>query len=247
MFSIARSRYTLPTQFVFVAINALGVLFSTIYDANTPDLYPNNAHHKLGWLVTWVLSAQVLVSLLGCLAGAFQKDGANNTGVDASERHSFLPVSRTAMDEHHRLHGDSGYNPVYRHSNDSAQGSEPNTESLRSHSFSSTPETLNSPTGEYHAHKEFTEDDDDNDDDVEADLPAASRSGPVRNLAVKVGSKISSRAWKVLIFGYNFVDRTSMILGFITLATGIITLGRFFVSEQFKDTKTFLPEWMNEC
>lgn len=225
MFSIARSRYTLPTQCVFIAINALGVLFSTIYDAKTPDLYPNNAHHKLGWLVTWVLSAQVLVSLLGRLVGAFQQDGNK---LVASERQSFIPVSQNAMDEHHRLHG-SGYDSLYRHSNDSAQGSEPNTESLRSHSFSSTPDTLTSPTAEYHAHKEFVEDD----DDVEVNLPGVSRTGgPVRNLAVKIGSKISSRAWKVLIFGYNFIDRTSMILGFITLATGIITLGRFFVSEQ---------------
>lgn len=232
MFSIARSRYTLPTQFVFIATNALGVLFSTIYNANTPDLYPNNAHHKLGWFVTWVLSAQVLVSLLGRLAGAFQKIGGS-TSVDAAERHSFIPVSQTAMDEHHRLHG-PGYDSVYRHSNDSAQGTEPNTESLRSHSFSSTPDTLTSPTAEYHAHKEFAGDDDD-DDDVEADLSAMPRSGPVRNFAVRVGSKISSRAWRVLIFGYNFVDRTSMILGFITLATGIITLARFFVSEQSED------------
>lgn len=221
MFSIARSRYTLPTQFVFVAVNALGVLFSTIYNAKTPDLYPNNAHHKLGWLVTWVLLAQVLVSLLGRFAGAFQKDGSK---VDASERQSFIPVLQNAIDEHHQLHG-SGYNSVYRHSNDSAQGSEPNTESLRSHSFSSTPDTLTSPTAEYHAHKELAEE-----DDVEADLPTVPRNSPLHNFVVRIGSKISSRAWKFLIFGYNFVDRTSMILGFITLATGIVTLGRFFVS-----------------
>lgn len=229
MFSIARSRYTLPTQFVFLAVNALGVLFSTIYNAKTPDLYPNNAHHKLGWLVTWVLSAQVLVSLLGRFAGAFQKDRG---AVDASERQSFIPVSQTAMDEPHRIHG-SGYNSVYRHSNDSAQGSEPNTESLRSHSFSSNPDTLTSPTAEYQAHKEFAEDEADDDDDVEVDLPAVSQNGPLRKFVARVGSKISSRAWKVLIFGYNVVDRASMILGFIALATGIVTLGRFFVSLNF--------------
>lgn len=226
MFSIARSRYTLPTQFVFLAVNALGVLFSTIYNAKTPDLYPNNAHHKLGWLVTWVLSAQVLVSLLGRFAGAFQKDRGT---VDAPEGQSFIPVSQTAMDELHRTHG-SGYNSVYRHSNDSAQGSEPNTESLRSHSFSSNLDTLTSPTAEYQAHKEFAEDEAD-DDDVEVDLPAASRNGPLRNFVARVGSKISSRAWKVLIFAYDVVDRASMILGFVTLATGIVTLGHFFVGQ----------------
>jgi len=41
---------------------------------------------------------------------------------------------------------------------------------------------------------------------------------------------ISSKAWKVLIFGYYFIDRMSLILGFITLCTDIITYGRFFLS-----------------
>ncbi|KAF3763698.1 hypothetical protein M406DRAFT_293326 [Cryphonectria parasitica EP155] len=236
MFSLTRSRYTLPTQFIFIAINALGVLFSTIYNANTPDLYPNNAHHKLGWLVTWVLSVQVLVSLLGRVAGAFnkKKDG-DHAGADAMERRSFIPVSHAAMDEHHRLHS-GHYSPLCRHSNDSGQGTEPNTESLRSASFSSTPEPLSSPTAEPR-HKEYAEDE----DDLEADLPSTPRAGVLRNLATKIGAKISVRAWKVLMFGYNFVDRTSMILGFITLCTGIITMGRFFEGRQ---VFTGLAHWI---
>lgn len=226
MFSLARSRYALPTQFAFLVTNALGVLSSTIYNANTPDLYPNNAHHKLGWLVTWVLSAQVIVSLLGRVAGAFKKVQDKDAGMDAVERRAFIPVSHAAMDEHHRFHS-GHYSPLYRHSNDSGQGTEPKTESLRSDSFSSNLDTLGSPTAEAEAHKEFAQDDD---DDTEADLPAAPRVGAMRNFATKIGGKISSRAWKVLILGYNLVDRTSMILGFITLATGIIAMGRFFVS-----------------
>lgn len=222
MFSLARSRYTLPTQFVFLATNALGVLFSTIYNANTPDLYPNNAHHKLGWVVTWVLCAQGIVSLLGRLAGAFGRKGGNN-GVDAAERQGFLPVSQAAMDEHRRLQS-SCYSPVPRHSNDSGQGTEPRTESLRSHSFSSSPDPLASPTAEVPAHKEFH----DEDDDLEPELPTIPHDGRFRNLMTKLSGMISSRAWKALIFAYNFIDRTSMILGFITLCTGLIAFGRFF-------------------
>jgi len=45
---LARSRYTPAVQLAFLAMNAYGVPFSTIYNANTPDLYPKNAHHKLG-------------------------------------------------------------------------------------------------------------------------------------------------------------------------------------------------------
>lgn len=222
MFSLARSRYTLPTQFAFLAVNALGVLFSTIYNAKTPDLYPNNAHHKLGWAVTWIVSAQVLVGLVGRLAGAFSKkiDSALNT----AERQGFLPVSRAAMDEHHRLHG-SPYSALHRHSDDSGHGTESRPESLRSASFSSTPETLASP-GAQTAHKTFHEEDDDL--EADADLPTVQRDGAIRNFATKIGSKISSRAWRVLILGYNVVDRTSMILGFVALCTGVIVYGRFF-------------------
>lgn len=223
MFSLARSRYTLPTQFVFLATNALGVLFGTIYNANTPDLYPNNAHHKLGWLVTWVLCAHGVVSLLGRLAGAFGKNSSHN-GVGAAERQGFLPVSQAAMDEHRRLQK-PWYSPMSRDSNDSGQGTEPGTESLRSHSISSTPDTSAS-TAEPLSPKKF--DDEDGDEDLEADITAMPRGGATRNFVTMVGGKISSRGWTILLFGYNFVDRTSMILGFVTLCTGFVTYGRFF-------------------
>jgi hypothetical protein len=223
MFSLARSRYTLPTQFAFLAVNALGVLTSTIYNAKTPDLYPNNAHHKLGWVATWVLSAQVLVGLLGRLAGAFGKKTGSALG--PAERQGFLPVSRAAMDEHHRLHG-SPYSALHRHSDDGGHGTESRPVSPRSSSFSSTPDTLASP-GAQTAHKTFHDEDDDL-EDADVDVPASQRGGAIRNLAAKIGTKISSRAWRVLIFGYNLVDRTSMILGFVALCTGVITYGRFF-------------------
>lgn len=222
MFSLARSRYTLPMQFAFLATNALGVLCSTIYNAKTPDLYPNNAHHKLGWIVTWIITAQIVIGLLGRIAGAFSKSSDEDD--NAVERQAFIPVSHAAMDEHHRFHSGQ-YSPLCRHSNDSGQGTEPNTESLRSSSFSLSPDALASPTTEELARKEFAEDE----DDVEPDLTMPRRGGALRKFAVRVGGKISRRTWSALIFGYNCVDRTSMILGFITLATGIIAMGRFFV------------------
>ncbi|KAI5289930.1 hypothetical protein KEM54_002853, partial [Ascosphaera aggregata] len=53
MLSIAKSKHTLPVQFIFLVFNAFGVLLSVIYNASTPDLYENNAHHKMGWIATW--------------------------------------------------------------------------------------------------------------------------------------------------------------------------------------------------
>lgn len=214
MLSLARSRYTLFIQFGFLALNAGGVLLGVIYNASTPDLYPNNAHHKLGWIVTCVVGAQVVVGLLARVAGALKRERPGR----AEERQGFIPVSTEAMAEHESRF-DSG--PYARFSNDSGQGTELGTESLRSHSLSSGAES---------PHKEYRHQDEDADDDLEAHVPILSKSTKAHSMVAKVAGKISGRLWKILLFAYNFVDRTILILGFIAFCTGIITYGRFFVS-----------------
>lgn len=52
MLSIARSRLVLPSQLAFLAINALALVLGVIYNHQTPDLYSNNAHSKIGWIIT---------------------------------------------------------------------------------------------------------------------------------------------------------------------------------------------------
>ncbi|OAA54800.1 integral membrane protein [Niveomyces insectorum RCEF 264] len=265
MLSLARSRYTLPVQLAFLATNAGGVFFSVVYNASTPDLYPNNAHHKVGWIATAVVSAQVVVGLLARIAGAMKGDDARSgtgsgsgsnggsnheNGVSSGERRAFIPVSTAALAEHHHRHHHHRRNSssAYRMSNDSGQGTEPNTESLRSNSVSTLDADAERQKEGYDDRVDPNrrggldpyDDNDDNDDDDEfedEDLevarhpPASSlraRSGRMYAVANKVAGKISSRAWRVLLFGYNFVDRTILILGFIAFTLGIIAYGRFF-------------------
>ena len=52
MLSIARSRYHLPAQVIFHILNGLGMFTGFVYNHSTPDLYKNNAHHPIGWVVT---------------------------------------------------------------------------------------------------------------------------------------------------------------------------------------------------
>ncbi|KAL2179467.1 uncharacterized protein P884DRAFT_195440 [Thermothelomyces heterothallicus CBS 202.75] len=220
MLSLARSRYTLALQFAFLAINAGGVLLGVIYNASTPDLYPNNAHHKLGWIVTIVVAAQVAVGLLARVAGMLRRESSNLSG-RPEERQGFIPVSTEAMAEH-ESHYPPG--PYGRFSQDSGQGTEPKTESLRSHSISSG---ADSPTRD--AHHSYDHPDDDADEDLEAaHLPIFSRSTKAYSVVAKIAGKISDRFWKILLFAYNFIDRTILILGFIAFCTGIIAFGRFF-------------------
>lgn len=202
MISIARSRYTLAVQFLFLTINGIGVFLITIYNANTPDFYSNNAHHKLGWILTWVVGAQVLLGIISAYAG---KD----------DRGSFMRVSAAAMEEHTRRH-ELRSQETYRFSNDSGQGTEPNTESLRSQSISSTHSDL--PDVREHVEE----------DEEKNGLMHGSKVD--RFLKSKIPGMLSSRMLKVFRFLYNAVDRVILILGFIGFTTGIITYGGFFVS-----------------
>jgi hypothetical protein len=224
MFSLARSRYTLLIQFLFLALNACGVLLGVIYNASTPDLYPNNAHHKLGWIVTVLVSAQVVVGLLARVAGAFKSSKHSRyAGARAEERQGFIPVSTEAMAEHDSCYPYS----ARRFSHDSGQGTEPRTESLRSHSLSDAPA---SPMADAHKEYRVSGDGHEDDDDSVDHLPIISKSAKARSVLAKVAERISDRFWKVLLFAYNAVDRTILILGFITISAGIATYGRFFVS-----------------
>ena len=222
--SLARSRYTRALQFVFLATNALGLILGTIYNAQTPDLYPNNAHHRVGWIVTWVVSAQVLISAVGWLAGAF-KGAVERTGNDSQ---AFMPVStEIAHEEHCHLNGGQndhyGFPNPYRLSDDSGQGTEPNTESLRSSTASSINGVDDIPL--YSPQKEHEEDLD--------DLEAMPLSNPARQsaLAVKVTKIVTSQIWKALDMAYRTIDRIILPFGFVAFASGIATFGRFFVGK----------------
>lgn len=135
--------------------------------------------------------------------------------VHADERRFFIPVSTEAMVEH-----ESSYPKTYLFSNDSGQGTEVNTESLRSRSQSGSDSPTFPPT--HDIRDQFHEED--LDSGVHARGSDRRRSGAIRSVIQKVADMVSSRVWNVLMFTYNFVDRTILILGFIAFTTGIVYL-----------------------
>lgn len=211
MLSIVRARSALPVQFIFTALNALGVFLITIYNTSTPDLYPNNSHHKLGWVLTWLVGAQVVTGIISAYTG--QRGHKTQ-----AERNDYMPVSTEAMAEHHRIqslrHGES-----YRLSNDSGQGTERNTESLRSHSVSSTGEDSELPG----ARKNEL-------DESEEKHGLLHGSKVDKFLMSKIPGLLSSRVLRVFQLMYDIVDRSILLLGFAALLTGIVTYGGLFVS-----------------
>merc|ERR1712036_46068 len=89
VFSVAQSRFALPSQVVFFLANAVGLVLGTIYNANTPDLYENNAHHKMGWVFTWFAAAWIILGVLNIYAGRFVKNRRHS-----GERMSFANMTR---------------------------------------------------------------------------------------------------------------------------------------------------------
>jgi hypothetical protein len=73
MLSVARSRYHLPAQLLFHAVNALGLFTGFVYNQSTPDSYVTNSHHPVGWVVTAITITWTLLSLTTTCAAKIKK------------------------------------------------------------------------------------------------------------------------------------------------------------------------------
>ncbi|KAJ5174357.1 uncharacterized protein N7482_000234 [Penicillium canariense] len=213
MLSIARSRLALPSQFVFLLFNAFGLLLGIIYNSQTPDLYENNAHHKIGWIATWVVSAQVILALIFAYAGRGELDSSSNSNSVSYEHASFLPV---ATDEREQRTFPTGPMHGYRWSRDSGQGTEPNSpnRSPGSPSFDSPSECdgFEKP-------------------DEGLPVPSAEPRGYFhstfvdRFLSNRVPGMVSNRVLRIFNGVYNVIDRIILPFGFAAIATGAVTYG----------------------
>lgn len=210
MLSVARSRLALPAQFLFLIFNAFGLLLGIVYNNQTPDLYPNNAHHKIGWIATCVFSVQVILALIFAYAGRGTSKELSRS--NSFERAAFLPV---AADEHETTFP-TGAMHGHRWSRDSGQGTEPNS-SIHSPGSPS----CGSPD-EYDGFEK-----------PEEQLPT--KAGRPRNwfhstfvdrfLAARVPGMVSSRVLRIFNVVYNVIDRIILPFGFVAIATGGVTFG----------------------
>lgn len=228
MFSIARSNLALPVQLLFLVFNGLGVGAGTMYNISTPDLYENNVHHSIGWIATWVMTAQTIMSLLFVYAGRTMK----MEPALSAERESFLPPTMQALCN---LEGQSYHK--YRWSGDSGHGTDLSSPSRESRDLSPTESEVG-----FHSPKpeaDFGHDDGASDMDDDAEMTQLSplgkssflRFNPFDRLpSAKIPKLLSSKALFVFEVAYEVVDRTILILGFVALLTGGVTYTGIFVS-----------------
>lgn len=214
MLSIAKSRFTIPVQTIFFILNGVGVFLSVVYDAKTPDLYENNAHHKLGWIFTWIALAWVLMSVVNTYAG--RRNG---------RRHSGQQVSAENMARYSRLQNEEDSEPR-RWSGDSGQGSERNSYSLfgsgspgtdrESRPFEDTLPALR-------------------DVNLDHERSSAEKVSILRNsrldrfLSRKVPQFAFGKTLQISRVVYTVIERLIIIMGWIALLTGAVTFGGIFV------------------
>lgn len=220
MFSIGRSKLALPVQFFFLTLNGVGVVLGTVYNISTPDLYVRNAHHSIGWIATWIMTAQVVMSLLFVYAGRTKQELTT-----FNERAAFLPASLHGVDRlEERPYAE------YRWSRDSGQGTEPNSPRNQSCDFS----TPASPEQQYTKPEDNCSDEDEDEEDIPLTQPR--RPHLLHNslldkyLSSRIPQMFSSKIHKSMEIAYEIIDRTILILGFIALTTGGVTYAGVFVS-----------------
>lgn len=220
MLSIARSRLALLSQFVFLALNAFALLLGLVYNHRTPELYANNAHSKIGWIITWIASAWVFMALI-------QTYAARSKALPLDDPDA-QPLNAANIAQYQRIH-DVQHPQPSRWSNDSGQGTERNSASLYGHSRSPSVESENQqfpgPTRRY-THDEL--------DEIDLD---AEKRGFLENSLVdrfflrNVARFAAGRPLKYLRFLYVVVDRTILVQGFVAIMSGTVVYGGIGVSD----------------
>ncbi|KAH8724571.1 integral membrane protein [Phaeosphaeriaceae sp. PMI808] len=217
MMSISRSRFTLLSQLMFLAINASALVLGVVYDHKTPELYAGNTHSKIGWAVTWIASAWVFMAAIQVYVG----HGKSRPQVDEDQHVATQSMSVANMMQYHRVQKDLP--DLSRFSNDSGQGTERNSESLFGHSRSSSLrfEDHHSAASTH----SFTHDEEDSFDEVSEKRGLLQNASMDRFVLRYMGLFTLDRLLKGVRFSYVVMERTILIQGFVGILTGTVVYG----------------------
>jgi hypothetical protein len=223
MFSVARSRYTLLVQALFFILNAIGIFLSVVYDANTPDLYENNAHHKIGWIFTWILCAWIIMGLVNHYARRSH-----------SRRSSGQQISVANMTRYQRLQTEQEPQGP-RWSGDSGQGSERNSYSLFG---SGSPGTENTEGRQLDEALPAYQNVDLEEEPEKRNLLRNTRLD--RFLSRNFHRVAFGKTLKISRIFYTAIERLIILMGWIALMTGVVTFGGIFVRARNLQQFSFL-------
>lgn len=202
-------------------MNTSGVVMSMIYNNKSPDLYPHNVHHLLGWLLTCLAFAQAV------MAWAPSYTSGRGGKTVSKEMTGFLPLSVQVLAEHQQSEDVNREND-YPYSTDSDHETEVNGNSSRTNSMSSSDSNDTLVPIPLQA-----------DPDTDEEVRTSTRSA--KYLTRKFQLFRSSRPYKALLFLHEILIRLMLILGFAALITGVVTYaGIFRASHVFSGLAHFI-------
>jgi hypothetical protein len=214
MFSIARSRYTLPAQLGFLSLNAVALLLGLVYNHNTPELYANNSHSKAGWAITWIASAWVFLAFVQTCAESSDKHSCEDEVTD--------PMTIANMLRYQRVHDEELPDPS-RWSDDSGQGTERNSASLYGHATSPSAESENQQF--VSPQRRHTHDDLDSFDDESEKRGFLHNTLVYRFFSRNVARFAVGRTLGAIRFFYIVIERTILVQGLVAIANGTVVYG----------------------
>lgn len=187
-----------------------------VYNSQTPDLYENNAHHKIGWIATGTMIAQTVMGMILAYSGRDRNDQGS-----PHERASFLP---SAMEEHGRSYQRVALHE-YQWSGDSGQGSERGSSSIHSPLSSPTSGERIPDPAEFERYVKP-------EGDLADEVAGNSRLNSVldRFFSRRLSKLVSGRGLNIISAVYGTIDRLILFLGFAAIASGAVVYGGIFVS-----------------
>lgn len=209
MLSVARSRYHLPAQVGFHALNGIAVFGGFVYNHATPDLYVKNAHHPIGWVVTSLTIVWTSVSLYTAYGDYKRRRSPTKRGQALSSSNMATHYNQLRQEYHDRT--DSA-----QWSRDSGMGSS------RQNSTDSIHHKPEEPLSPLTDPEHFSADDVDEESEKRGFLGNTRVDRFVSRYVQRLSTPRISPAVR---FSQIALEKLLLLLGFVAISTGFLTYG----------------------
>ena len=228
MLGVAQSSFHIPVQIAFVTMTTIGIVFAIMYNSATPDFYENNAHHKIGWVIVWMLVAQIAS---GMIRGVARYVNSNPSSRAQNITNQAEDMFMLGDDEDEDNEGEIKPHPDFRR-NSSDSGNDTGESTPRGGSTSSDPRVP-------YVVRRSSENTLVN--DRERNFRSRDVNSGPRNAESKmenyIAKKLQNQGWLSRISGrgafiakiiHGVFGRPMFCLGFIQICTGIVTVTGIF-------------------
>ncbi|KFY46073.1 hypothetical protein V495_02661 [Pseudogymnoascus sp. VKM F-4514 (FW-929)] len=200
MLNIAKSSLRYPSHIAFLSLHSIGTIFGLAYNSKTPDLYPKAVHDGLGWALSILIFAHFII---GIVRDSIRRTSGSGT---KDERAPFVAEATRRISSEEERNMETSNQPS-RSSLSRATSPYPE---LSESSIETDSETIFDVHLHYNSRLEHRYDE-----------PMTYN----RRWANVSGSNLPVR---ILDLCFGIVNRGLLVLGFVAICTGIVTMTGIF-------------------